>query len=362
MTILHVVTRSEQGGAQTVVRTLAEHSAARGHRVVVASGSEGDGAAWRGAAAGIEFRVVRSLRRAVRPLADSNACLELAALDREISPDVVHIHTSKAAALARLAFRQPRRNIVYTMHGYDQLRVANRGFLAVDRALRSRCAAIVAVSASDREAMVRDGYGDVYLIPNGSEEPTMRPADAVSVRIEALRAGGRKIVLVVARDAKPKRIDLARAIGAGLPDGATVVWVGNLEPAPPGPGIVFLGNAPAASGLLPLADVFLLPSDHEGMPMSVLEALAAGVPVVASAVGGVPEVLAHGGGVAVPNDPSAMASAIRRYLEDPLARRSASQDAFRNWTERYSARAMVDAYLEIYRTIEGSGRFGRATA
>lgn len=356
MTILHLITRSEPGGGQTVVRTLALRQARSGDRVLVASGPEGGGAAFFGMP-GVETLTVPHLVRALRPACELRALAEIAALYRRVKPDIVHLHTSKAGALGRLAPGIGRRRIVYTMHGYDQLRVQNRGLLAADRALRGRCGAVVAVSARDLDLMRADGY-DPVLIPNGVEAPPnpdsagdTRTADPDASRVAAIRARGLPVVLTVARDARPKRIDLLKTCARALAGVAEFIWAGG-DPSPDDPANLHpLGLVRDAPALLHAADILFLPSDSEGMPLSVLEAMAAGLPVAASDVGGVPELLASGAGFALPNDPAAMAAALRTLALDPEARLAAGRIGRDLWQTRYSAAAMARAYLELYKSL-----------
>ncbi|MBL8966565.1 MAG: glycosyltransferase [Spirochaetaceae bacterium] len=355
MRILQVVTRSEAGGAQSVVATLAGELASRGYESAIASGPEGDGEAWRDAGQSIRLFGLPSLRRAISPFWDIRALGELSRLYRDYKPDIVHLHTSKAAALGRLAVGVDRGRIVYTMHGYDQLRVRNRKLLAVDKALRDATGAIVAVSRLDQETMRGDGYATLYAANGVPDTLLLRPRDAaIADRLTGLRRRGSPLGLVVARDAPPKRIDLARAAARALPKKATIAWIGG-EPATGDPeNFVALGAAPGAASYLSLVDFFLLPSDGEGMPMSVLEAFSAGLPVVASAVGGVPEVLGVSGagdgprGFAVPNEAEAFRAAIARVAGDSELRTRMGRAGRAAWEADYSAAAMTERYLEVY--------------
>lgn len=162
MRILQVVTRSEPGGAQSIVLSLSESLCEAGHTVAIASGPEGAGEAWRGIDSRVTCMELNHLGRSISPLKDYLAVRELGRMYREWKPDIVHLHTSKAGAIGRMASGIDRGRIVYTMHGYDQLRKANRKLLFVDKALRKRCGAIVAVSQADLEAM-RDEIGRAHV-------------------------------------------------------------------------------------------------------------------------------------------------------------------------------------------------------
>lgn len=365
MRILHLVTRSEPGGAQSLVRTLAEAQRAAGNQVAIAHGPEGDGEAFRGMDDGIGRLQITDLVRAVSPIREIKAIAEIAALYRKWKPDIAHLHTSKAGALGRLAAGfgprgaiDPRR-IVYTMHGYDQLRVENRKLLAADKALRARCGAVVAVSRLDAEAMERDGY-HVILIPNGVPDPAAgadaRRRPGVVRRFQDIRAEGLPIAITVAREARPKRIDLARDIARLTAGRLQVVWIGG-DPRPDDPpNFHALGAIPDAASYFSSADLFFLASDHEGMPLSVLEALAAGLPVVASAVGGIPEILQSGPGQpacghAVPNNAAPFAAALMDIVSNSNSRKEMSDLSRRRWSERYSDLAMAGRYATLYHDL-----------
>ncbi len=355
MRILHVVTRSEFGGAQGVVRTLAEAQSARGHSVGVAAGLEGLWEAFAGMDRRVESISLPLLIRAIRPKEDSMALVALGALFRRWKPDIVHLHTSKAGALGRLAAGVDRRHIVYTMHGYDQIRVLNRRMLFLDKLLAKRCGAVVAVSRLDADAMKRDGY-TVELIPNGVSQP-IDSMSAQAAAIDRLRLDGLPIVIIAARDARPKRLDLCRALASRFEGKAHFVWIGG-EPGPADP-LAFhaLGSVPQASSLFSRADIFLLCSDNEGMPLSLLEAMAAGLPVVASCAGGIPEVLSpepDGGstaGFVLPNDVDRMSSALKLLIENSARRRKMGIAGRNIWKTRYASDIMVDEYNKLYERL-----------
>jgi glycosyltransferase involved in cell wall biosynthesis len=154
-------------------------------------------------------------------------------------------------------------------------------------------------------------------------------------------------------------LDAARRIVAKDPD-ATFVWIGlpiegaalerRIAEAGLSDRMLLAGYRKNAAELLRAFDVFCLPSLHEGLPLSVLEALAAGVPVVATSVGGVPEALAGGGGVLVPpGDADALATTLLELLGDPGRRARLSAEgstAAKAFDVRETARRTEALYLE----------------
>jgi glycosyltransferase involved in cell wall biosynthesis len=358
MKILEVITRSDSGGAQTIVSSLAGAFAMRGHEVLVASGPYGGGEAWEYLDPRVKTVGVSGLVRELSPAKEIEALRSLTRLYRYFRPDIVHLHTSKAGALGRMASGVDHRRIVYTMHGYDQLRIANPAFLLVDRALRRRCGAVVAVSKADLAAMQADGY-DPILIRNGvTDAMALPPGDPKVIdRLSALRISGRPVALMIARDAKPKRIDVARAVAARLHGSAIIVWIGGDSTPNDPPDFAAFGDIPYAAAYLRMADLFLLASDHEGLPVSLLEAFSAGVPVVVSAVGGCLEALDLEGpgeglaGIALANDEGEMAGALMRLAGDRERRARMGAAARAKWQKEFSIDAMAEGYLQRFRSL-----------
>lgn len=369
MRILQIVTRSELGGAQSVVAYLAEEYRAMGHESAIAAGPEGRGEAWKGLDPAIQTFELPGLVRDISPLEELKALRSIAGMYKSWKPDIVQLHTSKAGLLGRLAPGVERRRIAYTMHGYFQLHDMNRKFLAIDKALRSRCGAIVAVSRNDERLMRADGY-EAACVPNGIPDLLALPAPTgdFARRLNELRARGLPIIMVIARDAAFKRIDLAREAARRLEGKALVVWIGG-EPRPEidPPAFIALGTARAASSYLRYADIYLQPSNHEGLSMSLLEGLCAGLPCVASSVGGNLETLgfdpsvvrddgsagplASAYGVITPNEAGTMASELERLCADPSLRAGMGAAARRVWAERYSSRAMAEGYLKLFAAL-----------
>lgn len=358
MNILQVITRSEAAGAQTVVASLAAELHAQGHEVAIATGPEGGGEAWKGLNPGIDRYVIDGLVRSIRPMEELRALRNLSRLFQGLDPDIVHLHTSKAGALGRLARGVLPARIVYTMHGFDQLRVANRNFLFVDKALRGRCGAIVAVSEHDRGLMREEGYAPL-LVRNGCVDAGSGdlPRDHITSALEALRELGLPVVLMIARNAAPKRIDLARQTAALLEGRATVAWIGGDAQAGDPANFHALGSANGSAVHLRQADLFLLLSDHEGLSMSLIEAFSAGLPSVVSAIGGCLEVMGLGAagrspvGVAVPNEVYAVARAIEELLADRKAMTEMGRAARETWLRRFSSHQMASSYLDIYNEL-----------
>jgi glycosyltransferase involved in cell wall biosynthesis len=300
-------------------------------------------------ARGVDPVIVPELGRELAARDDAVALLKLYRLFRRWRPDIVETHTAKAGTLGRLAAvvaRVPVRVHVFhghVFHGYFGP-AKTRVFLEVERALARVTTRIVALGEAQRRELLELGVGaapQVVSIPLGFDlAPYLAGTARGTLRAELGLPPGddAPIVATVGRLAPIKRhdlllraarrvLDLAPAtrfvvVGDGETRQATQRLAGELGIASR---VHFLGwrENTALPALYADVDVVALTSDNEGMPVSLIEAMAAGVPVVATAAGGVPAVVRDGvtGLLAPPGDDAAIAGACLRLLQDPALRR-----------------------------------------
>lgn len=354
MKILHAITLAELGGAQSVLLNLVQKSVDDGDEVMVVS-AEGD-LFWKSLPPGIHKRVLPTLQRAIHPLKDERVIRDLRKIYKEFRPDVVHLHSSKMAFLGRLAF--PRSIIIYTVHGFDSIRIAFRQFLRLERILQYRARFIVAVSNYDYKNLINEGITqNVSFVYNGiSDFANCAPdieSNALASAKDIIQKSKNFNVLCIARLAAPKRFDLFCETAQILKeDGVNFFWVGNKQHVENTPANVHcLGEVPNAHQLLPLVNIFLLPSDYEGMPMSILEALSYGTPVIASNVGGISEVLDNTNGFAIPNHPQTFAEHILLYKNGHMLYEQTKMKARDSYTSHFTVDKMYESYRTLYNTI-----------
>jgi glycosyltransferase involved in cell wall biosynthesis len=354
--LLLLITLAETGGAQSYVASLLPALVTR-FEVVVAA--HGDGPLADAAhAAGVRFVRLRHVRRAVHPVRDALGLLELRALMRRERPEILHANSSKAGILGRLAAAWTRVPVrVFTVHGWAfkaYTGLPSALYRWTDRLMAPLTTVTICVAESELRAglAARTCRRDrSVLIPNA--------VDVKGASVAALEGDPPRLV-TVGRLASPK--DPLALIGAladvGSPFRVLVVGDGpdraGVEAAARRLGldaaVEFAGERRDVAALLAGADVFVLASRSEGAPLSILEAMAAGLPVVASNVGGVGELVVDGetGLLVPPRDPAALTEALERLLADPALRRRLGAAGRRRALERFDLEAFRRAHVELY--------------
>jgi glycosyltransferase involved in cell wall biosynthesis len=285
-------------------------------------------------AAGIGVHVIPMQRR-VAPLADLVALLRLVRLLRRLRPEVVHAHSAKAGFLGRLAARLAAvRATVYTPHAFPFLETGAAWrdwfYRSLERLAVPWTTRLVAVSAEEREEACALGFAaaQVALVANGMP-PAQRPA--------APEPTGAPVVLFLGRFCRQKGPDLLvsalPAIFTQVPDvqvrfvggGPWEGWLRRQVGAQPWRERVSFGEAHTAEATateLAAATLLVIPSRWEGLPYTLLEALQAGTPVVATGVGGIVDVAAAAGCAVLvpPHHPELLAAAVVGVLRTPVER------------------------------------------
>lgn len=335
--VLYLITKSNFGGAQRYVYDLAAGLPRDRFESVVAAG--GDGVLFKKLKEeGIRTVPLPSLGRDVSPLADFRSFFDIFSLLRREKPDVLHVNSSKIGALGALAGRLCFvRRIIFTAHGW----AFNEDRSPLSRFIIKQIAWLTVILAHETiavsESMRRDignlpGTGRVTVIRNGIEPVELLPAhDAKMFFITHNVPADRPIIGTLAELHPVKGLRYAiEAIERLRENGVTASFVifgdgeqrAELEERARKNGVsdsvFFLGFVPDAPSYLSGLDVFILPSLSEGLSYALLEAGSASLPVAASRVGGIPEVIEDGAsGILVPpRNPTALARAIQALLED----------------------------------------------
>jgi len=370
---VRVIRRLSVGGPARQAIQLTEVLAARGFGTELVSGVEGDREGR--IESTVPVTVVPSLKREVDPRADLAAGRALHRLIRARRPDIVHTHMAKAGALGRLAAHRVRVPVVvHTFHGhvldgYFSPPVA-RAFIAAERGLARWTTALIAVSAAVRDELLRLGIGRAEqwrVIPLGLDlEPLVAPApDRAAARASLGLPPHGAVVGIVGRlvPIKDHATFLAAAVEvAAVRDDVRFAIVGDGELRNEledkarhllGDRVTFTGWVQDLPRLYAALDVVVLTSRNEGTPVALIEAAAAGKPVVATRVGGVTDVVRDGvtGALAVAGDIAGVSGELLKVLGDPGLARAHGDAARAHVRDRFSQQRLDDDIEALYREL-----------
>jgi glycosyltransferase involved in cell wall biosynthesis len=341
-----VIQEMRTGGAERVVVSLARGAGEAGHAVAIASGpgellGEFDG----------KHYPLPMLDR--RPWRIAPATWKLDHALRDWHPDLVHCHNPGMAAVTALATARGRRGAaLVSVHG-----VPEADWAATARILKLAGLPVVACGPGVREALSEHGVEALTMVANGVSPPPP-PVSREDFERKLGLPAGRRLLVSVGRLVEAKNHSLAIRSLRSIPDATLVVagegpLRGRLELTAAEEGVagrvVLAGLRSDARELIGAADVVIASSRSEGLSMAILEALAAGRPLVATAVRGMREILVDGRvALLVPeDDPDALAAAVCRLLDDPAFAAELGARG-RKLAQRYTEGAMISEYLSLY--------------
>lgn len=367
--LLHIVESGGVYGIERVLLNLLPALQRQGHRAGLAcmSGAGSVGAQVGEAAAdlGVPVWYVGYSRRI-----SASGLLRLHRTIVSCKPRIVHLHGYKATILAGAVCLARRLPTFATYHG-EASKALDLPRLAMYRAMEAqvlrRIRGVVAVSEPVGEELVRRRVPRqlVCVIPNGiSAHTDQREATTVLAP-----SGFAPMLLVAGRLIREKNVGLALEVLARVRErhptaGLVVAGEGRLRSALQEEAralgvaewVRFLGFVKDVRGLFSRCDCFLLPSSTEGMPIALLEAMAAGAPIVASRVGGIPAAITDGveGLLVPPGDAELLFSAVSRLLDDPALRQLLGAGARARFAREFTDDRMAEAYAALYDRVLGA--------
>lgn len=359
MTVVHLISSEGYYGAENMMLALAKATSQQGHAPVVALFCDGRRphveAAEPARRLGLPVELVPCRGRW-----DWRAPGRIRSLLERYGAHVLHTHGYKADVYGYAAARRGRAALVATCHNWPDRRPLMRAYAVLDRILLRRFDRVAAASEPVAAVLRRSGVAAVPL-PNGVETGRFRQmtagfavqrppgCDRLAGFVGRLTAGkGGEVLLEAAREVVAERPASGFVFVGEGPRRAA--WEALAAKLGLGGKVVFTGALRDMPAVYASLDLLVLPSYDEALPMCVLEAMAAGRPVVATRVGSVPRAVVPGvtGFLFEPGDAAALARAILCLMHDPaLARRLGAQSRG-HVAQHFSSETMAAAYLDLY--------------
>jgi glycosyltransferase involved in cell wall biosynthesis len=355
--ILYIITKSELGGAQAHVLDLIKGFHPR-YDVHLAVGVEGP-LTEAAKAFNVRVHLLPNLQRSIDPVTDLRAVRECITLIRGINPDLVHVHSSKAGIIGRCSGRIANVPTIFTAHGWGfspGTPLARRIVALLSEKFAAVLAEkIICVSESDRRLALRFGIGNSRSLETIHYGLVTNPFPVANPLLQPPR-----FIMVARFNEQKDQQTLLKAFAQLQYTGTHLDFVGS------GPSleeckalaqslgvtnnVSFLGDRHDVPTLLAQAQGFVLSTHYEGLPISILEAMRAGLPVIATGVSGIPEEVQHGEtGLLVPHgDVQALVRALERIVGSPDLRRRMGEAGRQNFLKEFTLERMLDQTEIIY--------------
>ena len=353
MKILHIINDTILGGAQKVCIDLANKALLDGNEVAVAAMS--DGYLWTQLLPEVKQFQLKFMEKKINKK-DLKVLGELKKIRKEYKPDIIHLHTTKPGVLGRWVFRKECRHIVYTVHGFDTIRTGHSKFLPVEKFFQKYSGATVPVSKYDEKNIIAEKITkNINTIYNGIDENLIKPASDLPLQIKE-----KKVVLTIARIAPPKNLKLFVNVAKHFENKDTAfIWIGGavnksvkeIAEEYKIPSNVYLaGDQMNASSYINLCDVFVLFSDFEGLPMSIIEAMSQKKAVVASDVGGISELVDDTNGKLIKTEDEAVAALEELLNNDELLKKK-NTASYQKYEAAFTMDKMWNSYKKLYMSL-----------
>ncbi|MBI3291042.1 glycosyltransferase family 4 protein [Candidatus Falkowbacteria bacterium] len=368
--ILYLVTQPEWGGAQRYIFDLASNLDQTKYEAAIATGlsnSSNQELLTKVDDGNIKSYRLNNLVREINPVKDLKAYFEVGKLLKELKPDILHLNSSKAGVIGALAGRQARiKKIIYTVHGFvfnEPMSAGKKAFYKFAERFSARYKdTLICVSEFDRQVGLKNKIAaekKLVTIHNGVqkleflEKQAARselglPADKIIVGTIAnfYPTKGLNYLIEAAKIITKKKPEVIfRIIGFGdmenkLKDQIKKLNLGSR---------FFLGEKLNGYRYLKAFDMYALPSVKEGFPYAILEAMAAGLPIVTTNVGGIAEMINDKNGILVePKSAEALAEAIIKLMENKNLAEELSRQARQDAAEKFYLEKMLRETEKVY--------------
>lgn len=372
MKILYIITQADFGGAQKYIFDLATSEQARNHEIIVAAGQSDDQTLINKLKEkNIKTKTLKYLVREINPIKDFRAAKEIKNLYQQIKPDVIHLNSTKAGILGSLAKnKQNKAKLIYTAHGWvfneELSKIKKTLFIWLEKTTAIKKDKIICVSQYDTKVAtdkkisplsklitIHNGVNTdklEFLTTEESRQQLGLPADSIIIGAIAnfYKTKGLNYLIEATRllvDKNPNIITVI--IGDGELRDELTNLIKNYDLSRH---FLLLGKKEKAHRYLPAFNIYACSSVKEGFPYSILEAMAATRPIVATKVGGIPEIITDqkDGLIIEPKNASQLASAIKYLADNKDYAENIAKNARQKVVKNFILKSMIEKTFNLY--------------
>ena len=364
MNLLYIITQADGGGAQKYTLALANY-----FKGSIAAGNEAVKLFEEAKKSDLTTFPLYHLKRNINPFHDFLAVWEIRELLKILKPDIVHLNSTKAGVLGSFATIGLKTKVVFTAHGFifnEPLSPAIRSFyLAAEKTASSYRDYIITVSDADKKSALENNLiseSKISTIHNGIEVINFLPKEEAKTKLNLPK--NKFIIGCVANAYKTKGLDVLIEAISILSDDlkklCEFIIIGDgpeftnlklkIENLHLTATINLAGKIDNVNTLLRAFDLFLLPSRKEGLPYTLLEAMQAGLPIIATNVGGNKEALGDSAILIKPEDPQILAKTIANLLNNPQLQKELSVKTLKQ-SELFTENRMLEETQNIYKKL-----------
>ncbi len=368
ISVVQIVTRMNTGGVAVLISDLVLEIDPATFEVLLVTGvcQEGEEDYLHARSISLYEVSLPTLKRSLNPVFDAIAFLRIARLLFKLKPDIVHTHTSKAGVLGRIASKifSPRSKIVHTyhghlLHGYFS-RIATMGLVLAEKSLAKISDVLIAMGSEVKENLLHAKIGDAKQYKVALPGVSVKKSNPSNLEVNNFRDEHKdKIVFTfVGRLSPIKRCDRIIQLAKSDVFGSSnihflIIGDGelrdNLESDSQGLPITFVGWQSNPEEWLAVSDAAILLSDNEAVPLAMIEAGLAGLPVIATNVGSMADVVIDGvNGYLVDTSDNAIVSGVNSLLNSPHLRKSMGSKGRELALKNFTVEAMIQRHEEIY--------------
>lgn len=360
--IMYVITRSDIiGGATIHLKELVQHALLLEMDVFVVVGGGGKVVDYF-SSLGCKVYSLGSMHRKINLFKDLVSFFELKRLVMEVQPNIIHLHSAKAGIIGRLVSKYLGIKSVYTVHGWPFTNgisgVKKHIFLKIEKFMMNFTDEIITVSKYDK--MLAETYGfkfphKISPIQNGMPEVVSNKVDLTKMEDDR---GIVKFIMVARFDAQKNQKKLIEAFSKVRNENWELEFLGDGENINEckflvnnkglSNKVIFSGFVTDVDTKLKFCDVFVLISNWEGLPLTIIEAMSNQMPVIASNVGGVPELIEQDKSGFIVDDVESIVLAIESYLFDLSLIKSHGVSGYKKYKNNFSLNIMLDKTFNLY--------------